>query len=217
MGQIFHPSANTLAKVSIFGAIFILSGIVWLLAQFTRSPYITQVGVAREQPVPFSHKHHVEGLGIDCRFCHTSVETSAFAGIPPTATCMKCHNVLWNDSPMLEPVRESYKTGKPLEWVRVHDLPDFVYFDHSIHIAKGVGCTSCHGQVDQMPLMWRENTLHMDWCLSCHREPEKHLRPQDEVFNMNWHPEVDQKELGKQLAKEYKIGKNLTNCTVCHR
>ena len=195
--QIFHPSSNTIAKVSIFGAIFIVAGIGWILFEFNRSPYMTQVGVAREQPVPFSHKHHVQGLGIDCRYCHTSVEESASAGMPPTKTCMNCHSVLFNDAPLLEPVRKSFETGKPLEWVRVHDLPDFVYFDHSIHVAKGVDCTTCHGAVDEMPLMWRNETLHMQWCLDCHRNPEKHMTT--------------------KLAKEHAISKNLTNCTVCHR
>ena len=143
MAQIFHPSTNTLSKASIFGAVFIIGGLIWGVTIFNRSSYVTQAGVAREQPVPFSHKHHVGGMGIDCRHCHTSVETSAFAGIPATEVCMSCHSQIWVDSPMLEPVRASFRTGKPLEWSRVHDLPDFVYFDHSIHIKKGVGCATC--------------------------------------------------------------------------
>ncbi len=219
MAQIFHPSTNTLSRISIFGAVFILAAFGKAIMTINRSPYVTQVNIAREQPVPFSHKHHVQGLGMDCRYCHTSVEQSSFAGIPPTKTCMNCHSVVWADSPMLEPVRESFRTGQSIPWVRVHDLPDFVYFDHSIHINKGVGCVSCHGQVDEMPLTWRTQTLHMEWCLSCHRNPEKFLRPREHVFDMNWQVEQsgqDQKTLGQKLMKEYKVQK-LTNCTVCHR
>ena len=133
----------------------------------------------REQPIPFSHAHHVGGLGIDCRYCHTSVETSSFAGIPPTKTCMNCHSQIWSTSPTLEPVRESFRTGVSIQWTRVNDLPDYVYFNHSIHVNKGIGCESCHGRVDRMPLTWQENSLQMDWCLDCHRDPGKHIRPRD--------------------------------------
>ena len=143
-------------------------------------------GVRRPQPVPFSHQHHVAGLGIDCRYCHTSVETSSFAGIPPTKTCMNCHAQIWTNAALLEPVRESYKTGKSLVWTRVNDLPDFAYFNHSIHINKGVGCNTCHGPVDRMPLMYNQASLQMEWCLECHRAPEKNLRPRDQVFNMRY-------------------------------
>jgi hypothetical protein len=217
MSQIFHPSTNTLSKVSIFGAVFILAGVVFVLNEMNRSPYVTQASVSREQPVPFSHKHHVAGIGIDCRYCHTSVETSAFAGIPPTETCMSCHSQIWADSPMLEPVRESFRSGRSLEWTRVHDLPDFVYFNHSIHVTKGgIGCATCHGRVDQMPLMWKENTLHMEWCLDCHRAPEKYVRPRDQVFRMDYVPAEDQTALGARLVAEYRIRK-LTDCSVCHR
>src|SRR5437016_9808926 len=163
MAQIFHRSTNTISRATIFGAVFIVAFLFWAAAQVQRSPYVTYAGVVRPQPVPFSHQHHVAGLGIDCRYCHTSVEESSFAGIPPTETCMNCHREIWKDSPMLEAVRESYRSGRPLEWIRVHDLPDFVYFDHSIHVAKGVGCASCHGRVDDMPLTWRVATLHMAW------------------------------------------------------
>src|SRR5438876_10304897 len=175
MTQIFHPSTNTFAKVTIFGAIFIVAGLTNLVLAWVRSPYYTEAGVAREQPVPFSHKHHVSGLGIDCRYCHTTVETSGFAGIPPTKTCMNCHSQIWTGAPMLEPVRESFRTGKSLVWNRVNDLPDFVYFNHSIHINKGVGCNTCHGPVDRMPLMYNFASLQMEWCLDCHRAAEKYL------------------------------------------
>jgi hypothetical protein len=216
MAQIFHPSTNTISKVSIFAAIILLGGLGWILAAIDRSPYATQAGVIREQPVPFSHKHHVSGIGIDCRYCHTSVEDSPFAGIPPTKTCMNCHSQIWADSPMLEPVRESLRMDQSIQWTRVHDLPDFVYFDHSIHVKKGVGCVTCHGPVDQMPLMWREKSLQMEWCLDCHRQPEQYVRPREFVFSVEWEPPADQLTLGRKLVKEYNI-QQPTNCSVCHR
>lgn len=215
MSQIFHPSTNTISRVSIFGAVFVLAALVWLLGVYSRSPYESRVGVARDQPVPFSHKHHVDGIGIDCRYCHTSVEESSFAGIPPTATCMGCHSQIWAEAPMLEPVRASFRTGEPLEWTRVHDLADFVKFDHSIHVAKGVGCQTCHGQVDQMPLMWRESTLFMEWCLDCHRHPEQYVRPRELVFDMDYGTPANQAELGARLVRDYDI-ESLTNCSICH-
>jgi hypothetical protein len=216
MAQIFHRSFNTLSKVSIFGAIFVLTGLGWAWAKFVRSDYVTGVGVVRDQPVPFSHQHHVAGLGIDCRYCHTSVETSKFAGIPPTRICMNCHNQIWVDSPMLEPVRESLRTTKSLTWNRVHNLPEFVYFDHSIHVKKGVGCSTCHGRVDQMPLTRQTESLYMEWCLNCHRQPERFVRPPDQVFNMAWESPADQWQQGRELVKAAKIEKR-TDCSTCHR
>lgn len=217
MSQIFHPSMNTIAKVSIFGGVFILAGVVALVMVFVRSAYATGVGVFVEQPVPFSHEHHVAGLGIDCRYCHTSVEVSSFAGIPPTETCMTCHSQIWTNAEMLEPVRASFREGKPIEWVKVHNLPDFVFFNHSIHVNKGVGCETCHGRVDQMALPYKANSLYMEWCLECHRQPEKYLRPKAEVVTMGWQPEGDQLALGAELVKAYHINKaQLTNCSVCH-
>jgi len=177
MAQIFHRSANSLARMSILGLLFVMATIGALLAELQRSPYVTRQYEQIVQTPPFSHQHHVGGMGIDCRFCHTSVEDSNFAGIPPTKTCMNCHAQIWTNAPMLEPVRESFRSGKSLTWTRVHDLPDFVYFDHSIHVNKGIGCKSCHGEVDNMPLMREEHSLQMEWCLSCHREPAKNLRP----------------------------------------
>jgi len=216
MAQIFYPSTNTLARVSIFGAIFLLAALAWVVLAVNRSPYVTEAGVVRRQPVPFSHKHHVSGIGIDCRYCHTSVEEAAVAGIPPTKTCMNCHTQIWAESPMLEPVRTSLRTDTSLTWVRVHDLPDFVYFDHSIHVQKGIGCVTCHGRVDEMPLMWRQQSLLMEWCLECHREPERFVRPRALVFSMDWKPSEDQLTLGRKLVQEYHIAK-LTSCSVCHR
>jgi Cytochrome c7 and related cytochrome c len=216
MPQIFHPSTNTISKVSIFGALFIIAAIIWVAYGINSSPYVNQAGVAREQPVQFSHAHHVGGIGIDCRYCHTSVEDSAFAGIPPTKTCMNCHSQIWLNTSYLEPVRESFRTGKSLEWTRVNDLPDFAYFNHSIHISKGIGCDTCHGKVNKMPLMWQQSSLQMEWCLNCHRHPEKYVRPRDQVFDMDYEPPANQTELGIKLVKEYKI-QRLTNCTTCHR
>ncbi len=216
MPQIFHRSTNTFSKLSIFGAVFVLAALALVITAINRSGYVTQAGVAREQPVPFSHRHHVSGIGIDCRYCHTSVETAAFANIPPTKTCMNCHSQIWADSPTLEPVRASFRSDRSIQWTRVHDLPDFVYFNHSIHINKGVGCSTCHGRVDRMPLVWQEKSLQMEWCLDCHRHPERHVRPRQEVFDMEYEPPPDQIALGTRLIKEYKI-QSLTSCSTCHR
>jgi Cytochrome c7 and related cytochrome c len=219
MPQIFHPSANTLSRLTIFGALIAVIGLVFLAYLFMRSPYQTQVRVIKPQPVPFSHEHHVRGLGIDCRYCHTMVETSAVAGLPPTHTCMSCHSQIWASSPMLEPVRASFAEKKPLAWTRVHDLPDFVYFNHSIHVQKGVGCVSCHGRVDQMPMMWKEEPLTMGWCLGCHRNPEQYLRDKKDVFRMDLILSSDaQLQKGRELVKHYGIELDrITNCSVCHR
>src|SRR3954468_19893811 len=230
--QIFHRSANVISRTSIYVGIFTLAFALWACVDFQRSPYVTYAGVARPQPTPFSHEHHVAALGIDCRYCHTSVEVSAFAGIPPTKTCMNCHSQIWTGAPLLEPVRESYRSGKSLVWTRVNDLPDFVYFNHSIHINKGVGCNTCHGQVDRMPLMYQNASLQMEWCLACHRAPEKVLRPRSEVFNMQYqqpsgaHPVKfegkqydDQLALGNELKREYHLRSvsDITSCSTCHR
>ena len=216
MPQIFHRSTNTLSRLSIYGAVFVLGALSYVLYALGKSPYFTEVNVARDQPVPFSHKHHAGELGIDCRYCHTSVEDSSFAGVPPTATCMTCHSQIWANSPMLEPLRASYRTDKSIEWNRVNAVPDFVYFNHSIHVAKGIGCTTCHGPIAEMPLTWRANTLQMEWCLGCHRQPELNVRPKEYVFSADYKPPKNQIEIGRRLAAEYKIQK-LTNCSTCHR
>lgn len=219
MPQIFHPSTNTFSKVSIFGAVFFIAALAWVLTELFRSPFATRVNVAVEQPVPFSHEHHVNGLGIDCRYCHTSVEDSAFAGIPPTHTCMTCHSQIWADSPALAVVRDSYQTGESIPWVRVYDLPDFTYFNHSIHVKKGVGCETCHGRVDRMPLTWKAETLYMEWCLECHREPQAFVRPREEIYTMGWNPPEDRLALGRELVQEYGIASpnRLDDCYICHR
>jgi len=240
MAQIFHKSFNSLAKVSIVaGGLFALTAVGYSALLFNRSSYVTHVQVAREQPVPFSHDHHVGGIGIDCRYCHTSVEVSATAGVPPTKTCMTCHSQVWMDAEILQPVRDSFREDMPIEWLRVHDLPDFVYFDHSIHVKKGVGCETCHGRVDQMPLTKREHTLNMEWCLECHRDPVPNLRPRDAIVEMGWkerwmedmradvgpdgHPKLNDLEIARalremqvELAREYDV-QSLTYCSVCHR
>ncbi|MBI4788462.1 MAG: cytochrome c3 family protein [Chloroflexi bacterium] len=216
MPQVFHRSANTFSRLSIFGAVFILAALVLAMGIFVRSSYATGVGNPVNQPVPFSHKQHVADDGLDCRYCHISVETSAFAGIPPTKTCMNCHAQIWADSPALAPVRDSYATGRPLVWNRVHALPDYVYFDHSIHVAKGVGCAACHGPIEQMALTAKAETLQMEWCLNCHRDPAAYLRPRDQVFNITYQPPANQRALGEKLMKEYNV-QIKTDCTVCHR
>jgi hypothetical protein len=219
MAQLFHRSTNTLSKVTIFGAVFFLAGTLWVATLLDRSSYVTRAGVVVKQPVPFSHDHHVAGIGIDCRYCHTSVETSSFAGMPPTATCMGCHSQIWSQSPLLEPVRESFRTGTPITWMRVHNLPDYVYFDHSIHIAKGIGCVSCHGRVDRMPLLYQGASLKMEFCLDCHRNPEPHVRPREAIWDLGWEPTpaaAGELERERTLAAEYHVQSKI-NCSVCHR
>jgi hypothetical protein len=216
MSQIFHRSTNTFSRMSLFGALFIAAGLLFLVMVVNRSSYVTGAGVARDQPVQFSHAHHAGGLGIDCRYCHTTVETDAFANVPPTRTCMNCHTQIWAQSPYLEPVRGSFRDDRPLRWVRVNDLPDFVYFNHAIHVKKGVGCATCHGRVDRMPLMSQHASLQMEWCLECHRQPERFVRPREAVFEMDYEPTDDQLALGRRLVQEYGI-QRLTSCSVCHR
>ena len=216
MSQIFHHSTNTLSKVSIFGAVFFVAGIVWLILEVNRSPYVTRAHEARSQPVPFSHAHHVGGLGVECRYCHTSVDRSSYAGIPPTKTCMNCHSQIWGQSPTLEPVRASFRTDTSIEWVKVHDLPDFAYFNHSAHVNKGVGCSTCHGRVDKMPLVSQEKSLQMEWCLECHRNPERYVRPKEQVYNIAYEPPANQLELGRTLVKDYDVKPQVT-CSTCHR
>ena len=216
MPQIFPKSANAWSKASIFMVLGLVLTLGWTIMVLQRSDFVTAANTVVDQPVQFSHQHHVGGIGIDCRYCHTSVEVAATASIPPTKTCMNCHSQIWSTSPYLEPVRASFRDDKPLQWTRVHDLPDFVYFNHSIHVKKGVGCETCHGRVDKMPLMRQQNTLQMEWCLDCHRNPAQYVRPRAEVFTMGYVPAVAQAELGPQLVAEYKI-QSLTNCSVCHR
>ncbi len=219
MAQLFHRGANNIARASLVLAVILAGCAFYAYTQIARSSYLTGRYLERPQPVQFSHRHHVGDDGIDCRYCHTTVETGASAGIPPTQTCMNCHNQLFADSPYLELVRASYRDNTPIKWERVHDLPGFAYFNHSIHIAKGVGCSTCHGQIDNMPSVYQENTLQMEWCLSCHRNPEQFIRPKDEIYNMNW-KDGDLTDVERQKLKvDYKIRSRelLTSCSTCHR
>jgi hypothetical protein len=180
------------------------------------SPYSTQVGYAPTQPVPYSHKLHAGDLGLDCRYCHVAVERGPVAMVPATATCMNCHSVIKTDSPKLQPIRDSFATGQPVKWVRVHHAPDFVYFDHSIHVNSGVGCETCHGRIDQMEVVHQAKPLNMGWCLDCHRNPEKYLRPLDQITTMGYDAGGNQLALGSELANARNIHPT-TNCSGCHR
>jgi hypothetical protein len=216
MAQIFHRSTNTIARVSIYGAVILIALLGYGVDLVNKTSYVTEVHNARPQPVPFSHKHHAGELGLDCRYCHASVEVSSSAGMPPTQTCMTCHSQIWTNAAILEPVRASYRDSTPISWTRVNAVPDFVYFNHSIHIAKGVGCTTCHGPIAEMNITWKDESLYMRWCLECHNAPQNYLRPRSEVFNPFYQPPKDQVALGERLVKEYKV-QSLVNCTTCHR
>jgi len=232
MSQLFPRRANALARSSLAAGLFLVLFLGWVVFTLMRSSWATGREEFVEQPIQFSHAHHVGGVGIDCRYCHTSVEKSSFAGIPPTKTCMNCHSQLWTNAPILEPVRASYRDNVNLTWIRVNDLPDFVYFNHQIHVKQGVGCATCHGPIDKMPLTYQAKSLLMEWCLECHRAPEKFLRPRAEVFNMAYEVPredrpvhvgdqefTDQPELGAFLKREYNVAdaRHLTSCSVCHR
>lgn len=218
MSQIFHPSINLIVRIALLLTLLLLVAVAALIYYFAWSPYVTEVGVAKAQEVPYSHKTHVGELGLDCRYCHTAVEVSNSAGIPPTATCMGCHAQIATDSPNLQIVRQSQEQNIPLTWLRVHDLADYVYFNHAIHVKQGVGCETCHGRVDQMTVVAKMETLQMDWCLDCHRAPEKYIRPREAVFAMGWEPSPDQAGAGPALVAEYEIHVDqLTDCSICHR
>jgi hypothetical protein len=216
MAQLFPRSANAFARGSIVAGLALLTGVGAAVFVIARSGYVTRQGLVLEQPVPFSHDHHVGQIGIDCRYCHTAVESTAAAGIPPTQTCMNCHNQLWTNAELLEPVRASYRDDVPLRWNRVHDLPEFVYFNHSIHVAKGVACVTCHGPVDKMPLMYQFESLQMNWCLSCHKDPVPNIRPREEVTNVAWTPPPGFAQEQQRLAKLYNVQSKLS-CSTCHR
>lgn len=219
MAQIFNKSANNIARISFVAAGVVAATAFFAYTQIARSSYLTGIYVEKQQPVQFSHKHHVGDDGIDCRYCHQTVETTASAGMPATQTCMNCHSELWADSPYLDTVKESWRENKPIEWQRVHDLPEFTYFNHSIHIAKGVGCSTCHGEIDNMPAVFQQNTLQMEWCLACHREPEKFIRPKSEIYNMQWKDGDASANERRTLKTDYKIRSRemLTSCSTCHR
>jgi len=219
MSQLFTPRANAWARSSLAAVVTLGAVLGWLVFALMRSSWATKQNEFVEQPIQFSHAHHVGGVGLDCRYCHTSVENSSFAGIPPTNTCMNCHSQLWTNAPILEPVRASFRNNTNLTWIRVNDLPDFVYFNHQIHVKQGVGCVTCHGPVDKMPLMYQAQSLLMEWCIDCHRAPEKYIRPRSEVFNSNYKIPANQIEVGLALKKAYNIAgpEHMTSCSVCHR
>ncbi len=219
MSQIFSPRANTRFRVGLIAFPFFLGGLCYAAYVVTWSPYYTDVHRAIEQPVPFSHRHHVAQLGIDCRYCHDSVETSAYAGMPSTHTCMTCHSQIWTQAPVLSPVRDSLAESKPMRWQRVHNLPDFVYFNHSIHVSKGIGCSTCHGNVGEMPITWKDQTLYMQWCISCHRHPTEFLRPRSEVFNLTWKPSSGRQWRNDDVFRPagIKSATEIMDCTTCHR
>ena len=218
MPQLFSPASDSVARSVMVGALTVPFLAVAAAYGVVQSPLVTDQKAIVTQPVPFSHQHHVGQLGIDCRYCHTGVEKAWFAGLPPTETCMTCHSQIWTNAAMLAPVRESFARNEPIAWQRVYRLPDYAYFDHSIHVAKGVGCTTCHGPVNAMPLMYQEPSLTMGWCLDCHRDPGKNLRPLGEIFSTAWTPPPDQEKRGHALLAEYGVKiDHLADCSVCHR
>jgi hypothetical protein len=216
--RVFGRQWNGIVRGVVVGVPLMLLLVGWVAWGVEKSSYVTGRGIRVEQPVPFSHEHHVGGLGIDCRYCHTSATDSAFAGVPPTKTCMTCHSQIWTNAPMLEPVRESWRSGRPIRWRRVNNLPNYAYFNHSIHVAKGVGCVTCHGHVDDMPLTSQAASLQMSWCLDCHRHPEPNLRPRDQVFIMNRDP-ARSGAAARDLVRRYELrpAGALTDCSTCHR
>lgn len=229
MAQIFHRGSNMFARLSVYGMVVVLGVLTFVLYQIEESPWYTNQDAVQTQPVPFSHRHHAGEDGIDCRYCHTTVEKSSFAGMPSTETCMTCHSQIWTNAAILEPVRASYRTNVSLSWTRVNALPQFVYFDHSIHVHKGIGCTTCHGPVATMAMTYRAGTLYMSWCLECHRDPAKYVRPESEVFNAFYKPPspihpvrfegvsyTNQMELGRTLVKKYQL-QTFQYCSTCHR
>ena len=221
MAQIFSVGSNSLARAVIVTVPASLVVLVGALYAVEWSPWATRMNAPINQPVPFSHKHHVGQLGIDCRYCHTGVEKSSYAGVPPTETCMTCHSQLYTDQSMLAPVRQSLTDDQPIHWTKVNDLPDFVYFNHSIHVNKGIGCTACHGRVNEMQLTWQSQTLYMSWCLQCHRHPEKFIAPREQVFNPERVALKDEGKLdeARQLVRDYHVQSSgvLTDCATCHR
>ena len=219
MAQFFNKSANNIARISMVLAVVLAGTGFYAFTQIARSSYLTNQFLERQQPVQFSHKHHVGDDGIDCRYCHQTVETTATAGMPSTQTCMNCHSQIWADSPYLEPVRASFRENKPIEWERVHDMPEYTYFNHSIHVAKGVGCSTCHGQIDNMPSVYQAQTLQMEWCIACHRDPAQFIRPKSEIYNMQWQDRDLDAQERSQLKLDYKIRSKelLTSCSTCHR
>lgn len=214
--RIFPPWSNSLLWLGLcIGAIAALSFPAFLMME-ARTPYFTGQYMLRMQPIKFDHRHHTRDDGINCLYCHFTADRSSFAGMPSTSMCMNCHNQIWTNSPELAPLRSSYFDGQPIVWAKVNNLPGHVYFNHSIHVAKGVGCVTCHGRVDLMPQVYQHAPLLMSWCLGCHRNPEDYVRPRDKVTDMAWEPDRPQRELGRELVREYDIRPG-TDCWTCHR
>jgi hypothetical protein len=219
MPQLFPPRSNTFARFSILAVLILGAAVTGGLVWYTHSPTFTKVGVAVPQPVPFPHNLHLTALGLNCRYCHTGVDQSSFADLPPAETCMSCHSQVAKENANLQPVRDSYTRGAPLAWNRVNNLPDYVYFDHQIHIAKGVGCETCHGRMDKVTTAVRAKYFYMNTCTECHNNPAKYLRPQANIYDMGYTPSEDQATLGPRLVKDYNLlsSTQLTNCSICHR
>jgi len=216
--QVFGRQADQIAQFGLTAALVMLLVFAVAWVGLDRSSYGTGQRLARLQPIPFSHAHHAGEDGIDCRYCHGAVETSSSAGLPATEICMTCHSQLFADAPVLEPVRQSFASGKPIVWERVHDLPDFVYFNHAAHVNNGVGCVSCHGRIDEMPTLYQAAPLTMQWCLDCHRDPGPQLRPEDEITSMTWTPTGERRKFGEQMIAHYHVRTDhMTDCYVCHR
>jgi hypothetical protein len=217
MPQIFPPNANAVTRWALVGGALFVGLLMVALPIYART--VNQaVGVPVAQPVDFPHNLHTAQLGMDCRYCHTSVEVAASANVPATETCMTCHSQIRVGDPMLAAVVESWETGVPIEWNRVHDVPDYVFFNHSAHVNNGVGCSTCHGAVDQMTDIWKTESLTMGWCMECHWAPERFVRPRSEVFNMAYVPPADQLTLGAELVAAYHIDTDLLpSCSTCHR
>jgi Cytochrome c7 and related cytochrome c len=216
MPALFSRSSNRTIRLTLAAAAAALVGIPLALMAWVRTPAITGQRSAPAQPIPFDHRIHVTGLQIDCRYCHSTAERSAPAGVPATTVCVPCHSQVWRDGPVFAPVRHSLATGRPIPWQRVNSLPDFVFFNHAIHVRKGVGCETCHGRVDRMARVEQAAPLTMSWCLDCHRGPERYLRPVEQVTTMGWQPPGGQAALGRELVRRYHVSR-LTNCSACHR
>ncbi len=219
MSQLFSPRSNMISKLSIIAVVVVLTVITVALAWYFHSNTYTKVGVKVPQPVPYPHNLHVVTLGLNCRYCHVGVDQSAFADIPSAETCMTCHSQIDTNDPVLKPIRDSYDNGTPIAWTRVNQLPDYVYFNHQIHIDKGVGCETCHGRMDQVTTAVRAKYFYMSTCTDCHRDPSPYLRPQSDIYTMGYKPKEDQSILGPQLMKQYNIlpAKQLLDCSICHR
>ena len=216
MSPLFRPRHNTLAQISLFLVAAGAAGVPLGLMLYARTPLARGMQDPVEQPVQFDHRHHTKDEGIDCRYCHNTVDRSPAAGIPQTQLCLNCHSQVWNKSPILEPIRQSFINNTPIKWNRVYQVPEFVYFNHSIHVNKGVGCISCHGKVGEMAAIEKATPLTMSWCLECHRRPEANLRPVEEITNQNWKPDGDPEEVGRLLAVKNNVHTR-TSCTTCHR